>query len=635
MVSASDGLGAAPQVAQTVWAVVIEPGGPCNSYRWDEARGALALERVERPTEARGADLARLPLLGMAGAAPDDARLGASGPGLLALTLASPANPRGAWLEARALGAFRVTGARVGADGERDVPLSDYIALTVPAADPALADVVSVATLTPALRERAQRALLAIAPDAAARIYQGLFAPGAPEEIAAAGWLDGAAIMARYRAARAAASRDVAERRRVAADAGAERLTTDAEAAGDALLRRMGREAAAGENSGGAWRGLAGVSVAEAPARGIAAFGEPEDLLRWLPSRFARYLGELLAADERALFFAAAPALALRGWDEAPARPAGRGWLAGRLLSGRGARRLHDGLLLVTDRQALLLRDYASADGVGTQLGFLARSWPLGRLVAVAAAPPGVSLEEALRAWPERVLARLCPPLPFDEVTAPPEQTARLALALEGAAGVQLTGAAFPPEAAPQLAQAVALLRGFTPLLGAAGRGDWRLRRVPVVTAWRPTEREARELESLGGMVAPAAARALLEETQRALAPAETPLAQGRTPAQAGAGPDIPALLTLTPRRLLLAALPPGGAARMRALPLGELASVTLSYSLMGSWLAVARPCAGLKPVCEETRVAFPSPLIAPFRALSNRARALLEAGPSLGGSPE
>lgn len=609
------------QVAQTAWAVVIEPGGACNRYRWDAARGALVMEYVERPDAngaRRGADLARLPLLSSASTTsatstpPDDAALAASGPGLLALALASPANPAGVWLELRILGAFRLVMTRVGQSAASAGLLTDYIALAVPTADPMLASITSIETLTPALRERLQRALLVIAPDAAARIYQGLYEPEALRSerngMAGAGWLEAAAIMDRYRAERVEASRQAAERRREEEAAHAERLTTSAEAAGEALLRRLGREAPLRpahpetqqsdapdiQDVVGGWRGLAGISPSELRARGAAVYGEPEDLLRWLPARFARYLGELLFADERALFFAAASAISLPGWDgraplwapevkhAGPARQTARGWLPGRLFGAGRTRRLHDGLLLISDRQALLLRDYAPADSGGTHLGFLARSWPLGRLVAAGAAPVGVSLAEALRAWPERVRARLCAPLPFDEAAAPLEQTARLLLALEGRDGIQVTGMAFPPEAAESARRAAALLRGFIPLLGDAGHGDWRLRCVPVVTAWRPNAREERELESLGGMVAPAVASALLEATQRGLAPDETILAQGRTPQSSLAeGPDVPALLTLTPQRLLLATLPQRAdvhstqLAHVEATPLGALTSLT------------------------------------------------------------
>lgn len=662
------------QVAQTAWAVVIEPGGAYNHYRWDAARGALALGHVERPDTngtRRDADLARLPLLSSASTtsttsttstSPDDAALAASGPGLLALALASPANPAGVWLELRILGAFRLVMTRVGQPGGSAGLLTDYIALAVPIADPMLAGITAIETLTPALRERMQRALLAIAPDAAARIYQGLYEPDTllneRNGMAGAGWLEAAAIMERYRAERVEVSRQAAERRRQEEAARAERLTTSAEAAGEALLRRLGREAAPrpahpvaqhpdAQDVAGGWRGLAGISPAELRARGAAVYGEPEDLLRWLPARFARYLGELLFADERALFFATASALSLPGWDglapiRAPetksagsARQTARSWLPGRLFGAGRARRLHDGLLLVTDWQALLLRDYAPADGGGTHLGFLARSWPLGRLVAASAAPVGVSLAEALRAWPERVQARLCAPTPFDEAAAPPEQTARLLLALEGHDGIQVTGMAFQPEAAESVRHAAALLRGFIPLLGDAGRGDWRLRHMPRVTAWRPTSSEERELASLGGMVAPATASALLAATAVALAPGERALAQGRTPQANAAGPDVPALLTLTPERLLLAALPPGASVRLETPSLGELSSVTLTYSLMGSWLALAWPQLGASAnatsICEELRVAFPSPLLTPFRALANRVRALLESGPQAG----
>ncbi|HEX5572000.1 MAG TPA: hypothetical protein VFX31_11455 [Ktedonobacterales bacterium] len=312
------------------------------------------------------------------------------------------------------------------------------------------------------------------------------------------------------------------------------------------------------------------------------------------------------------------------------------GWLPerlpGRLFGAGRARHLNGGLLLVTDRQALLLRDYAPANSAGTHLGFLARSWPLGRLVAASAAPAGVSLAAALQDWPERILSRLCAPLPFDDATAPPAQTVRLLLAPEGRTGIQLTGMAFPPEAAQSAQRAADLLRGFIPLLGDAGRGDWRLRRLPRVSAWRPTPSEERELASLGGMLPPAATSALLAATEGALADGERVLAQRRTPQAKASGPDIPALLTLTSERLLLATQAPGAGVRLDALSPGELTSVTLTYSLMGSWLALARPrldaSASATPTCDELRVAFPSPLLTPFRALTNRVRALLDSGP-------
>lgn len=108
------------------------------------------------------------------------------------------------------------------------------------------------------------------------------------------------------------------------------------------------------------------------------------------------------SATATALFFAASSALSLTTWDGATPLAisdakgesgahqvrgqASRGWLPTWLFGARRMRRLNDGLLLVTDRQALLLRDYAPANSGGTHLGYLARSWPLGRLVAASAA---------------------------------------------------------------------------------------------------------------------------------------------------------------------------------------------------------------------------------------------------------
>ena len=673
--SAGGRLQAAAHTAATALAYVVEPGGPCNVYAWDEARQALMLTAVERPAEPRGADLVRLPL---SMTRTQTAQADAAAPALLALLLATPANPAGAWVRVRVLGALCVT-AGVTADAAPMVnppapfmsgaeaddaganALNAYIALAVPVADAALADVSSLDTLPAPLRERALAALASVVPEArtwlAQRLAQG---PVDREQDPPGRWLEAEQVMARYRAARAALSHATRDQQRAGAAFQAERLTSSAEEAGEILRQRLAREStpvapeapglpSPGERQEGterlAWRGIAALGPAELRARGMAAYGETADLARWLPERFTRYLSGLLAPDERALFFVEAPRFVLHGWTE-PDTHRSPVWRPSALLAGRRTRTLNDGLLLVTDRQMLLLRDYAQPDSVVTQWGYLTRSWPLGRLLAASVARQGVTLAEATRAWPERVRERLCAPVPTDEAIAPVSESARLILALEGRDGVQVAGAAFPPEAEATLERIAALTRRFVPLLGEAGRGDWRLRRLPVVEPWRPTDSEARELESLGGMIPTSVTRALEVATAAGLAPDDLILAQARTPQANASGPALAALVTLTPSRLLLAtagaasgATSGAATSHLEVFSLGAVSSAALQYSLLGCWFELALPASGdLTPrgggaglSAAWRRWAFPSPLATPFRALYLRTRSLLEVGPSLG----
>lgn len=100
------------------------------------------------------------------------------------------------------------------------------------------------------------------------------------------------------------------------------------------------------------------------------------------------------------------------------------------------------------------------------------------------------------------------------------------------------------------------------------------------------------------------------------------------------------ALLTLTPSRVLLAwAGTTSGAttAHVESVSLGGVSSVSLQYSLLGSWIELTLP--GREDLVSRSttghgaarHIAFPSPLATPFRALYLRMRALLEVGPALG----
>jgi hypothetical protein len=168
---------------------------------------------------------------------------------------------------------------------------------------------------------------------------------------------------------------------------------------------------------------------------------------------------------------------------------------------------------------------------------------------------------------------------------------------------------------------------------------------VPHVEPWQPTEREARELETLGGLVTPEAARALEDATRVALTTDEQVLVQARTPEAGGGSAAVPALLTLTDRRLLLARVPTamGGAvpgAEVQAWPLAAISSAVLQQSMLGSGLiahvphatSAASAAAGARSHAavsvEPISLAFPSPLLVPFRALYTRLRLLL-GGPS------
>lgn len=403
------------------------------------------------------------------------------------------------------------------------------------------------------------------------------------------------------------------------------------------------------------------MSPAELRARGAAVYGESEHLARWIPTRFARYLGELLLPDERVLFFAECPPLTIRGWtgsvaqghgvsggrSSAPSRHSPP-WSVGRALDRWRTRHLQSGIFLITDRQALLLRDYAAPDATMVQWGYVAHSIPLARLLAVRVMPPHAILApmvgSVLASWPDGVEGEHPVGIAsYDEVTVP-DQFARIGFALEGAKGIELTGAALPPESTPVLQRAAAVLECFTPLAGSAGTGDRRMRLVHAVGAWKPTAREAAELESLGGLVPPDVSEALEAATRDALEPGDTVLAQARTPREQEASADTAALLTLTATRLLVARSPhtshtarhaesPASSApvtypsvALQQVPLRYCTSVTLQHSLLGCGLACAVPSRtnANHQYIESIHIAFPSPLIVPFRAFYNRLRLLL-----------
>lgn len=642
-----------------VTAYVVEPGGPCNRYRWDADTGAPVLQCVLHPATPRGVDLARIPLLPLSHRAHEDSprrrtswieplfdesssELFADlGPSLLALVLAQPPNPPGTQLSVRLLGAAPVIPSAanvISYEGTLDDLLA-WVAVAVPAADPTLAQVERVSDLPDDLRLRLERALAGIAPSS----------PSVPQNPDV--WITADHLMAGYREARAH-GRLVMRATEVAARGQLrERLfsTSATEAVDEAFRRRLATDAVpAALEPASAWREITPISLAELRARGTAVFGEADQLIRWIPTRFARYLGELLLPQERVLFFAECPPLTLRGWSgtatflmntrsgtkengKGNRRPAVQGLRQafGRLCS----RHLQSGILIITDQQVLLLRDFAAPDASMVQWGYVAHSWPLGRLVAVSTLAPGIALDDkALASWPPSVRNCLAGVLPYDEATAP-TQHARLILALEGAGGIQLTGGVFPTDMAPVLERSADLLSSFLPWPGAAGAGDRRVRLVPIIEPWKPTDQEVTELASLGGLVAPALTEALDTATNEALHPGEIVLAQARAPRTSDAQPHDATLLTVTPERLLIATgsgtagATKIGPAALRVLALGSVTTTTLQHSLLGCVFSITLP-GGDAADMQRLIVGFPSPLIVPFRALFTRLRLLV------GGSP-
>jgi hypothetical protein len=726
-------------------AYVLEAGGDYNRYQWDAKRRVLVLTSVVHPAIHRGSDLAHIPFLPiplpssslpaivtqrrhraawieeMEHAAELDqpnelvtAGPASLGPALLIFLLSDPPLPPGTRVAVRLLGALYL--------GNDNGPASETIAETVlfasarwlgigvPADDPSLSQIRELSDLPLALEARLERAF-ALMHDQESMVNRetGMAAAG----MRTVPRLTAAEVMALYRESRAEMRRN----QRLAEEEQSHHLPQDrlfrsnddrpgnqhgrklAVQSGDLLTEEAGQ--------GTAWRELAGVSPAERLVLGPLAYASGEHLLRWVPSRFERYLSELLLPEEQVLFFAECPTLTMRGWtgelllatsghDDEPdhVMPA-RSGLIGRTVDRMRTRRLQHGILLVTDYQMLLLRDYAPPDVTLVDWGYVAHSWPLGRLVGAAVVPSGVPLnEETLRrsgqleegmgstgGLPREIVPWLAPVRSYDEVTVP-ERYARLILALEGAEGIELTGAAFPADQARVLERAAALLRGFLPRwnvpVGTAGStggssshepgdtnqksgieprrelasGDQRVRLVPDVEPWKPTAEEAAALAWLGEQVPPVLAEALAETSTHALAPDEVVLIQARTPASQARGAEQALLLTLTPERLLVARghkRQAGLASELESYPLGEFSSIVLQHSVLSSGMVIHRPvsrrslprdqsrmqvAATATPISVEQRdisFAFPSPLIVPFRALFTRARVRLGISPRLG----
>lgn len=356
----------------------------------------------------------------------------------------------------------------------------------------------------------------------------------------------------------------------------------------------LGREA---EEKPVAWRAVAGLSEPLRLAVQRDAFlarskdaphAQAEQLIRFVPQRFQHALEKLLLDDEHLLAFVERPLLRHR-----------TGFL------GMQTWRSNEGLLLVTDRQALWLRDFTTPGSTFGESGYIARTAPLERLHNITVLPPGKT--------PGAFAGRL-------EANASPYQ--RLVLEVASAAGTELLAIEFPQqsEAEKALVRIAEMLRAFLPL--ADGCPDRRVRRLPVVEPWMPQGAEAARLAGLGGLVpAPVAERlkqrlaeSVRETGEEVLVSAPVPALEAfKTPAR---------LVALTRRALLVIDDGEIQKAQMQRSALTDLSSAQLRYSLLGSALSIVVP----QPDDRTRQISIPfnSPAIAWFLPLFTRLRLLL-----------
>jgi inorganic pyrophosphatase len=319
-------------------------------------------------------------------------------------------------------------------------------------------------------------------------------------------------------------------------------------------LERAAR-ARAEEEKGGrtppAWqaRELGDTSAADPHTR------SEREVLR-LPYRFQKYVGKCLAPDERILLHVTRPPII----DPS----------AGFRLFGR--RRLHEGLLVLTDQQVLFMEDAKPPDQTGVHWGYIARSAPPERLGAVS------------------VDTR--------------DETCFLVLRIETVSGANEWTIPFPADRLCWLGEAEALLGRFLP--------------DPSTHALRRLYRETADDAPTPGEALDEGDRRVLAELDRQLGAAlpsgESVLAEALAPGYARDGKPA-RLVAVTERSLWV--LRPGE--KPQACPLDEIGSLELRHSLLGSALSTT-PGGGR----DGLRVPFDGPAEADFVRLFVVARRLM-----------
>jgi len=360
------------------------------------------------------------------------------------------------------------------------------------------------------------------------------------------------------------------------------------------------------EEQAAAWRAVAGLAEtlrlrlqydAALQHDENAPHAQAEHLIRFVPQRFQEALADLLLEDERLLAFVERPLLRHR---------------AG--LLGMQMWRSNEGLLVVTDRQVLWLRDFLAPGSGFLPGGYIAHSAALERLQDIAVLPAGPA--------PEGFASRL------ESKDSP---YPRLLMEVASCAGSELFAVEFPQQAEMEkaLARISSTLRGFLPYPD--GAKDRRVRRLPTVEVWQPRGAEAERLAGLGGVVP----RYIAQGLEQCLAQAVN------EPGEVLVSVLIPALeefkspsrlVALTPSALLVCEARNETSRRSnrhssqqveaRRFDLTGISSAQLRYSLLGSGLSIFVPQPDGRT--QQQVLPFHSPAIAWFLPLFTRLRLLL-----------
>ncbi len=355
-----------------------------------------------------------------------------------------------------------------------------------------------------------------------------------------------------------------------------------------------------------AWRALEGLSTSlkagvlkRDASDSSAPHAQAELLIRFVPHRFQRALADLLFDDERLLAFIERPLLRHRTG-----------------LLGLQTWRSNEGLLLVTDRQVLWLRDFLSSGAGDIPGGYLAHSAPLERLKSVTFVQAG-SVPSELR----------------DGMEQHDSPYLRLVIEMESQNGSERIVVEFPQiaEVEEAVARMVDLIQAFLP--SPEGKEDRRMRRLPVVEVWQPQGKEAEQLVRLGGIVPVDVTRRLEQRLTETLSSSEEEvlvsalvpaLEDTHTPARLVALTRNAVLIVddLNDKQQRLLEARKGLTLSMRHIRLTTISSAQLRYSLFGSSLSVFVP----QPDGHTQQVVIPfhSPAVAWFLPLFTRLRVAL-----------
>lgn len=283
--------------------------------------------------------------------------------------------------------------------------------------------------------------------------------------------------------------------------------------------------------------------------RETEAFTHAERSLRKLPYRFQNYLDDCLLPEERVLIWVYRPRMA------APAS----GW---RLLARK---QLHDGFLVVTDQQVLMIVDAIPPDATMIHWGYVVRASAVERLHRVETATFSGGI--------------------------------RLALTFRSASGAETFAVEFPEKMSPYVEEAADILQQFVPL-----EGDRRLRRLleDIVT-----EGEGED-EGEGSVDAPPTS--LLDKAGAALAAGEEVIAQAFIPANVEERRELKLLATTRERVLVIGN--PGVPSSLREFRIADISSLELRHCQLGCWFELAMPNKG---GVERIRVDYHSPISPQF----------------------